>query len=64
MYLLYRKIFLGLVLEGWTSILASIWLVGGIIIFSIGILGVYMSKIFTEVKNRPYTIVKKFYSRD
>jgi len=62
-YILYRKIFSGF-LVGWTSIVASIWLVGGVIIFSIGVLGVYLSKIFNEVKNRPYTIVKRYYSQD
>jgi putative glycosyltransferase len=61
-YLLFKRIFLG-VLAGWTSVIASIWLVGGIVVFSIGVLGVYIAKIFIEVKDRPYTIVKKYYSR-
>jgi putative glycosyltransferase len=48
-------------LEGWTSIIASIWLLGGFILLSIGVVGVYLSKIFEEVKGRPYTIVRKIY---
>lgn len=58
--LLFRKIFFGL-LEGWTSVIASIWLLGGIIILCIGFIGLYLSKIFIEVKNRPRTIIKRIY---
>lgn len=49
-------------LAGWTSIMASIWLLCGFIILSIGTVGIYLSKIFSEVKRRPYTIVRKVYS--
>ncbi len=63
-HLIIKKTFFGISVEGWTSLIASIWFVGGIIIFSIGVLGIYLSKIFSEVKNRPYTIVKRFYARD
>lgn len=38
---------------GWASIMASIWLVGGILTFSLGIIGIYIGKIYIEVKNRP-----------
>ena len=48
---------------GWTSILASLWLVGGAIVSSIGILGIYLSRIFLEVKNRPITVVRAVYGR-
>lgn len=61
-YLVVRRVFFGL-LAGWTSIVASIWLVGGMIIFSIGVVGIYLSKIFIEVKHRPYTIVKHVYAK-
>lgn len=63
-YMVFRKLVFGVGLVGWTSLIASIWLVGGIVIFSIGTLGIYLSKIFTEVKNRPYSIIKKYYKRD
>jgi len=49
--------------EGWTSIMASIWLIGGMIISFIGIVGLYLSKIFIETKQRPYTIVRQIYGR-
>jgi putative glycosyltransferase len=48
--------------DGWTSVMASIWLIGGIIISFIGIIGIYLSKIFIETKKRPFTIVKKIYN--
>ncbi|MDG6777363.1 glycosyltransferase family 2 protein [Thiomicrorhabdus sp. zzn3] len=51
-------------IQGWTSIILSIWFFGGIITLSIGVIGIYLSKIFIEVKNRPYTIVKSFYRVD
>ncbi|MCS6821133.1 MAG: glycosyltransferase family 2 protein [Microscillaceae bacterium] len=51
------------VVEGWTSLVVSIWAVGGIIIFSLGIIGIYISKIFTEIKQRPISIIKKIYKR-
>lgn len=50
-------------LGGWTSVMASIWLLGGMIISFIGIIGIYLSKIFSETKQRPYTIVRQVYGR-
>ncbi len=47
--------------QGYTSIVASIWLFSGLIIFFIGVQGIYISKIFTEVKRRPYTIIRSIY---
>lgn len=45
------------VIEGWTSLILSIWLCTGVLLISIGIIGEYIGKIFLEVKERPrYTI--------
>jgi len=57
-YLIINWMFLAQPLGGWTSVMASIWLLGGMIISFIGIVGIYLSKIFSETKRRPYTIVK------
>lgn len=47
-------------IDGWASILLSIWFVGSVITTSIGILGTYIGKIFIEVKRRPlYNIDKE-----
>jgi putative glycosyltransferase len=43
---------------GWASVVVSIWLVGGIIISFIGIISIYFSTIFQEVKDRPRTLIK------
>lgn len=60
-YLLFHWLFLAKPLVGWTSVMASIWLLGGLIISFIGVIGIYLSKIFSETKRRPYTIVRKVY---
>lgn len=49
--------------SGWTSVMASIWLIGGMVISFIGIVGIYLSKIFIETKRRPYTIVRHIYGK-
>lgn len=43
----------GVAVSGWTSLILSIWLVGGFIVFSIGIAGIYIANIYNEVKSRP-----------
>jgi putative glycosyltransferase len=47
--------------DGYTSIIASIWLFSGLIIFFIGLQGIYISKLFSEVKQRPYSIIRQVY---
>jgi putative glycosyltransferase len=49
--------------DGWTSVMVSIWLLGGLIISFIGIVGIYLSKVFSELKRRPYTIVRQVYAK-
>jgi putative glycosyltransferase len=49
--------------DGYTSIIASIWLFSGLIIFFIGLQGIYISKVFSEVKQRPYSIVRHVYKQ-
>jgi len=49
---------------GWTSIVASIWAVGGLLMLSIGVVGIYIKKIMEEVKERPYTTIKHIYKRE
>lgn len=62
-FIAWQKIFQGVAVEGWASIIASIWLVGGVIMFSIGIIGIYLSKMFLEIKNRPLTIIRHIYRK-
>ena len=62
-YLGIHWLFLAKPLSGWTSVMASIWLLGGMVISFIGVVGIYLSKIFSETKQRPYTIVRQIYAR-
>lgn len=45
--------------EGWTSMLVSIWFIGGVVTTGVGITGTYIGKIYTEVKRRPRYFVDK-----
>ena len=49
--------------SGWASLIVSIWMIGAMIISFIGILGIYLGKMFVEVKQRPYTIVREVHGR-
>ena len=51
--------FQGNVVTGWTSLWLAMWFIGGIITFSIGLVGEYIGKIYIEVKERPRYIVEK-----
>lgn len=62
-YLVINWFFLAKPLSGWTSVMASIWLLGGLIISFIGVVGIYLSKIFSETKRRPLTIVRHIYGK-
>lgn len=50
---------LGYTVQGWTSIIASIWLLGGIQLLSLGIIGEYIGKIYNETKARPKYIIEE-----
>jgi putative glycosyltransferase len=45
--------------DGWTSLIISVWFLGGLTIFSLGIIATYLSVMFEEVKGRPYSIIAK-----
>jgi putative glycosyltransferase len=61
--ILVKKWMYGVDIEGWASIMASLWLIGGIITFLLGVIGIYLSKMFLEIKGRPITIIKTIYKR-
>ena len=52
--------FCGFAELGWSSLLCSIWLIGGLQLFCLGIIGEYVGKIYAEVKHRPRFIVADF----
>jgi putative glycosyltransferase len=61
-YVVVRKMFFN-VAAGWASTIASIWFLGGLIILCIGVVGIYISRIFIETKQRPYTIVRRIHNQ-
>ncbi len=63
-YLVFRYFFISSPPDGYTSIVASIWLFSGLIIFFLGMQGIYIAKMFSEVKQRPYTIVRQVYGNN
>jgi putative glycosyltransferase len=63
-YLIVRKVFFHELLEGWVSVFVSIWLLGGLTLLTLGVIGIYLSKIFIESKRRPYTVVREIYGHE
>jgi putative glycosyltransferase len=59
--LMYQSLAGNVGVPGWASIMVSIWFLGGLTIFCVGIIGVYLAKVFTETKQRPYTVVRAEY---
>lgn len=57
-YGLYRYITHS-VIEGWTSLMLSLWFIGGAILTSLGIIGEYIGKIYCEVKRRPRYFIEE-----
>ncbi|HUN02305.1 MAG TPA: glycosyltransferase family 2 protein [Niabella sp.] len=54
------RFFAGAITEpGYTSLIVSIWFLCGLMIFIIGVVGLYISKVFEGVKNRPLYIIEK-----
>ena len=59
-----EKLFFGIAVAGYASIVALILLFGGLQLLCIGIIGEYIAKIYEQVKNRPVYSIKKEYRRD
>ena len=57
-YAFIARIF-GVAVTGWTSLMISIWFLGGVQLISIGVIGEYIGKIYKEVKHRPRYIIEE-----
>lgn len=55
---IYRY-FTGETISGWTSLMVSVWTVGGMVLFSLGVVGEYVGKIYLEAKHRPRYIIQE-----
>lgn len=54
-----RALIVDTAIPGWSSLILSVWLVGGFVLISLGITGVYVGKIYNEVKRRPLYNIKE-----
>mgnify|MGYP003337729115 FL=1 len=59
LYVLYEKLFTDKAILGWSSTIISILFTGGMILFTLGIIGEYIGRIYDEVKQRPLYIVRE-----
>ena len=61
-WVLVNKLLRGGIVDGWVSVMLSVWFLGGLLVFCVGVIGIYISTIFNETKNRPYTIVRRVHA--
>lgn len=64
LYYYYLHLMGRLQVQGYASIILSIWFIGGMLMFSMGVLGIYISKTFEKVKGRPVFIVAEKINAD
>jgi len=53
----------GHTVSGWASLMVSVWVVGGVQLMALGLIGIYVGKTYTEVKHRPRFIVETYLSK-
>jgi len=58
-YIMIRAMLYGSPVQGWSSLIVSLFFIGGVIIVNLGIIGIYLGKTFDEIKKRPLYIVKE-----
>jgi len=63
-YFLFNYLVHGSEVGGYTSLIVSLWTLGGLMLLALGVIGIYLSKMFIEVKDRPYTIVRGIHRGD
>ena len=54
----------GVVVPGWASIIISISFLNGLILLGLGIIGEYLSRLLTEIRNKPKYIIKEGFSKN
>lgn len=56
--------FMGATIVGWTTLMVSLWAIGGLILLSLGVVGEYIGKIYLETKARPRFIIEQFLNEE
>jgi glycosyltransferase involved in cell wall biosynthesis len=59
LWIVFEKLFLGTTIQGWSSLMISIYFMGGIQVMSIGIIGEYVGRVFQQSKGRPRYIIDR-----
>jgi hypothetical protein len=63
LWALWVRLFTGNAVPGWTSVVLPTYLLGGVQIFCVGIIGEYLGKVYIEVKHRPRFLIEKMTDR-
>ena len=59
LFTIYRKLHHGVAIQGWTSLFAALMLIGGLLLFSIGVVGEYLIRIIESSEGRPMYYVRR-----
>jgi putative glycosyltransferase len=59
LFYISRYLLSGITVDGYTSLIISIWFFGGLTTLILGVLGIYVANIISETKRRPYTVVRQ-----
>ena len=59
LYLVIRRLMGGSGVEGWTSVIVSLWFLFGVLFLNLGVLGLYLGSVFDEVKGRPPFVIEQ-----
>ena len=59
LYFVAKYFIHGIPVTGWTSMMVSLWFIGGVLLSNLGVLGLYLGRVFNEVKNRPLYVVRQ-----
>ncbi len=63
-FYVFRYLASGIGVDGFTSLIVSIWFFGGLTTFILGVIGIYVANIVSETKRRPYTVVQRVHRRE
>jgi len=58
-YVVYRAFYHGIPVAGWSSLIVSLYFIGGVIIATLGMMGIYLGKTFDETKKRPLYVIRR-----
>ena len=59
LYFVLKYFLFGIPVTGWTSMIVSLWFIGGVILLNLGVHGLYLGRVFNEVKNRPLYVIRQ-----